>query len=756
MVRRLFHSFSPWATLLVLLTLGGRPAPGLAQPDATLRIVVTSDETGRPLQGAYLALFATADAASRTGVTNADGYYAMRGLRPGRYRVRISHLGYRTHEDTIDVEPGRRVYNVALATEPAQLDEVTVKAEHGATQREAGLQTIRAAEIGRIPTPGPSGDLASYLQTLPGVVSVGDRGGQLFIRGGAPSQNRFLVDGLPIVQPFHISSFYSAFPQDLVQSADLYAGGFGAKYAEALSAVLDVRLRPGDMKQYGGSAAIGPHLASGHVEGPIVDGNQSFLVGGRYSLIEETGGPLLGHDSPIGFYDVTGRYSLQKDNASCNLTALRTRDRGSIGPNRQREFTWANTALGGRCLILDERFGNAFTIRGGYTGFRNTAGTVGDPEQIARRWRLFLAFEQDQILLGWPAKLGGLITGGRYDATIDEPFVGVKQLNRSQDLVRVHGSVTWSRGDWLRVTPSLAAQVPASKLDPILDPRLRLRIRPDGTDRQEISLAGGLYHQVDEAITDQREAGTVFSVWRPPDLDTAVPSALHAIAGYRQRIGRAFEISVEGYAKRLRNILVSKWTPEAALNTETARADGYTYGADARMVFRQGPLYAYLGYGWSKVEYEATTEDLGAWVDGAVFSYTPSHDRRHQVNAVTRYTIMGATASLSWEFGSGRPYTQVYGFDLDFDPLREPPLEQPGTAHTIFERPYGARLPVYHRLDVSVERSFDLSGRLALDAKAGAINVYDRRNVFYYDVNALQRVNQSPLLPYVSVRLRIE
>ena len=754
MSHRSYHA----VVLLALLLISLCPAPAQAQPDeATLRIVVTSEETGSPLQGAYLALFGIDDAeTTRTGVTNADGYYAMRGLTPGRYRIEISYVGYRTHRDTLAVEAGRRVYNAALDTRSTQLGEVTVEAEHGATQREAGLQTIRAAEIGRIPTPGPSGDLASYLQTLPGVVSVGDRGGQLFIRGGAPSQNRYLVDGLPIIQPFHISSFYSAFPQNIVQSADLYAGGFGAKYAEALSAVLDVRLRPGDMNAYGGSAAIGPHLAAGHVEGPLVEGNQSFLVSGRYSLIEETGGPLLGRDTPLGFYDVTGRYSMQKDNASCNITAMRTHDRGSIGPNRTREFTWSNTILGGRCLILDERFGRAFTLRGGYTGFRNTAGTVGAPEQIASRWRLFLAFEQDQILLGLPAKLGGLITGGRYDATIDEPFVDVESLNRSQDLVRVHGSVTWSPSDHLTVTPSLAAQVPASRLNPILDPRLRVKIRPDGTDQQEISLAGGLYHQIDEAITDQREAGTVFSVWRPPNFDTALPRALHAIAGYRQRLGSALEISVEGYTKRLYDILVSKWTPEAALNTETARADGLTYGADARLVYRTGPLYAYLGYGWSKVRYEAATDDLGAWVDGAVFAYNPSHDRRHQLNALASYTYKGFTSSVSWEFGSGRPYTKVYGFDLAYPLPEGQPLEQPGTAQTVYEEPYGARLPVYHRLDVSVERTFDLSDRFVLDAKVGAINVYDRSNIFYYDINALQRVNQTPLLPYVSVRLRAE
>jgi hypothetical protein len=57
---------------------------------------------------------------------------------------------------------------------------------------------------------------------------------------------------------------------------------------------------------------------------------------------------------------------------------------------------------------------------------------------------------------------------------------------------------------------------------------------------------------------------------------------------------------------------------------------------------------------------------------------------------------------------------------------------------------------------VSAERSFSLSERTSLDAKLGVINLYDRRNVFYYDVNTFRRVDQSPLLPYFSVQLRVE
>lgn len=733
------------------------PPPAFGQAESTLRVVVTSGEDGGPLRGANVILRdPEARETVRAGATNRDGYHEMRGLSPGRYLIRISHIGYRTHADTLRLRAGRRVYGVELEVTQRQLQEVTVRAPRGAARRQAGLQKIGAAEIERIPTPGPGSDLASYLQTLPGVVSLGDRGGQVFIQGGAPTQNRFLVDGLPVVQPFHISGFYSAFPQNIIQSADLYAGGFGAEYGGAISSVLDVRLRPGNMKRYAGNGAVGLHLASLSLEGPIVRGSQSFLVSGRYSLMEDVAGPLVGDDAPIEFYDVTGRYSYQQKNASCNVTGMLTHDEGSIGSSNTRAISWSNTVIGGRCLILNERFDHAFSIRGGYTGFQNQAGTIGSPEQEASLWRAYLILNGDQTVLGQPVDFGGRITASRYKATIDEQFVGLEQFAESQEMARIHWSINWGVNEYLTITPGFAARTTTSPFRPTVDPRVRLSLQPTGTDRQEISLAAGLYQQSDAGISDLRDAGTVFTVWRTPSLNDPLPKAWQALLSYRQQFGSGFEASVEGYAKSFEDIVVPKWQAQAGVNTQTTRANGTAVGADVRLEFQQGPFYTFLSYGWSKVTYEAATSDLGAWIDGKLFSYSPPHDRRHQANVVTSYEFLGTTASLSWEFGSGRPYTRIRGFDLSLQLPGQRPTEEPGTARTIFQRPFGSRLPTTHRLDVSLQRSFDLSARFTLDTKIGAINVYDRKNIFFYDIGTLQRVNQSPFLPYFSVKLSAE
>jgi hypothetical protein len=745
--------------VLTIAWMAWLPAPALAQPAAaTLRVLVTSADDGQILEGANVILSAVTPDDQYAGATNENGFLELVDVPPGRYTLTVSFIGFETHDDEIALQAGeRRTVEVDLPVQEQALDEVRVEAERGAARREAGLQTVRAAELSRIPTPGPSGDLASYLQTLPGVVSAGDRGGQLYIRGGTPSQNLILVDNLPIVKPFHISSLYSAFPEDIVRSVDFYAGGFSAQYMGALSSAIDVNLRRGNMERFAGSAAMSPFIASARVEGPIVTGRQSFLIVGRHSIIEETADPLLGREVPLRFYDLTGRYSVQSSGATCNITAMRTYDRGRINTNQNTSLSWSNTTLGSSCLLFGEGLDRAFELTGGLTHFENAAGTAGTAERTASLRRIYLGLEREQDLLGSILDLGMRWTTTQYTADLDEKFVSLGLVKQNGASLQAFAATEWTLGDVLTITPSVGTHITGRRIErPTAEPRLRLSIRPDGTDQQEISLAAGKYNQVDQGITDERDAGTVFTVWTPSELGAPLPQALHGIVGYRQRLGALFEASVEGYVKDLRNIPVPQWTTEARFNTRTTIADGLTYGVDARMELTTNSLYAYVGYGWTKVSYEAARDDLGAWIEGDLFSYAPPHDRRHQVNTVLSYDLAGFTANASWEFGTGRPYTKVYGFNLALDLPAQFPTSSPGTAQTFYDRPYGARLPVYHRLDASIERDFTISGRLSLETKVGAINAYDRSNIFYYDVNTLQRVDQSPLLPYLSLRVLID
>jgi hypothetical protein len=222
---------------------------------------------------------------------------------------------------------------------------------------------------------------------------------------------------------------------------------------------------------------------------------------------------------------------------------------------------------------------------------------------------------------------------------------------------------------------------------------------------------------------------------------------------YEQRLGNSVKLSVEGYARSYENIPVSKWTPEARIRIETANAKGLAYGFDGRFQVQRGKFFSSVGYGWSKINYEATSGDLGAWIAEPVFEFSPAHDQRHKLNAVLGYEFFGFETNVRWELGSGKPYTQIFGYDFAVRVPIQDPEEDPGTARTLFSRPFGERLPYYHRLDFSVGRAFNVSEVWGIQTEAGVINTYDRNNVYNFDINTLQRVDQTPLFPYLSVKL---
>ena len=739
--------------LLAAIVLGG---PAAAQTDGIVRGVVTSAEDGEVLQGANIILTGVDSDIRRTAVTDANGFYEIRNVVPARYRVRTSYVGFATHQDTLDVSAERRSYNVALSPTAQRLDEVRVEVERGGTQRQAGLQTVGAQDLDRIPTPGPGGDLASYLQTLPGVVAGGDRGGGFNIRGGKTSQNLFLVDNLPLVKPLHISNFYSSFPQGAVKGADVYAGGFGAEYMGKISAVVDVTLRKGNMQEYAGSASVSPFVSSARVEGPIEKGRQSFLAIVRRSTVEETG-PLLGRDVPLSFYDVTGRYSLQREGASCSLTGLRTHDKGRLSNERNTELSWSNTAVGGRCLLFGTGLDHALKISAGYTRFENSAGRVDSAERTAGLQRGFFDLEQEREMSWGTLQLGMRAQFTSYKFEVDQKFTFSQSGRPFGGALNAFGSVETELGEHFTFAPSLGFQVHSRTFPPTYEPRLRLTYRPDGTDQQEVSLALGKYHQMSQGITDTQDAGTEFTIWTPEPVTDTPPRALHGILGYQQRILDNLDVSVEGYVKDIANIAVPEWSVLDRFETDLTPAGGLTYGVDARVELTINSFYLFAGYGWSRVTYEAAQDDLGAWIEGSVFEFSPSHDQRHQVNVVSEFQVGDASANLSWEFGSGRPYTRAYGFDLapDIASQLTPPVNESGQALVLFDEPYGERLPSYHRLDASVSRPFDLSSRTTLEAKVGAINVYDRRNIFYYDISRDNVVNQIPIYPYMSITVSV-
>ncbi|HWV58046.1 MAG TPA: Plug domain-containing protein, partial [Longimicrobiales bacterium] len=660
----------------------------------------------------------------------------------------------------VAIQPGARVtVSIRLATAAAVLEGVTASVERqtGIAIRELGRQRITPRQIRMVPVPGGSGDLASFLQTLPGVVTTGDRGGQLFIRGGSPAENLVLIDGIPIFQPFHILGYYSAFPEQLVRSVDFYAGGFGARYNGRTSSVLDVHMRDGTPAGFTASSSLSPYLAEVLTEGPL--GSATWIFSARRSLIEETSETLLGTTHPITFDNQFLKVSYsEQENMRCSALMMRTSDRGRLDPlETVSHVGWKNFVLGGRCVALLSDLLRLVEVNFSLSSVENAAISRGSSRFISKLTRVQHDAHMTNLIGSVPIYAGYHLYADLLDLDLTELF----DITRGEDEILgmgVYGEASIKAGPWVELRPGVVASVWPN---PSLEPRLRASWQPFA-DRPDdlLQAAVGYYRQELIGLTDMRDVGFVFTSWMRSrrfwhNDETLALESVHGILGWQQSIGDRFSYSVEGWVKRIDNVPVPRWSAEAWFQTDLIPANGPAYGADIRAEYVTPVFYGMLGYGYGWLEFEAAHNDFGIWFGEPVQRFHPPHDRRHQLNVVGSLDFAGFTASLRWQLGSGLPFSRPLGFDENFDfswDLHDVAANL-GTPRVVLDRPFTARMPVMHRLDLSIGRGIDMPlGRLEL--QAGAINVYDRPNMFYYDLFTGGRVDQLPIAPYAAVSLR--
>jgi len=756
------------AVFLLALAAAG---PALAQT-ASVRGFVTDAADGQPLIGANVVLQAVGPDGSAAGgvrgaATDTDGFYAVVGLAPGRYAVRASSVGYEALVDTLALAAGVRALDLALIERAGELEGATVSGdrEGGSADLDAGLQRIRAADVQGIPAPDVSGDLANYLVSLSGVVTSGDRGGQLFIRGGEPTQNQVFLDGIPIFQPFHVLGFYSAFPADLLQTADLYAGGYDAGFGGQLSSVLDVSARTGNLRRFVATASAAPFVAAASVEGPLVRDRVSAVVSARVSTVEAIAARYVSADLPFAFGDVFAKlYYTPSATSRLSATGLRTWDRGGIGDpeapiasgTRAEEVRYQNTAAGLRYLLLPSDVPFLASVHLSYSALDTELGPrdPADAEEEARLTRRSgIARFDGTFDLTYLLRFGGLRTGGFLRTTLLGSEIGGLFQNVSTEDEQVTEAGFYAQPEFrsggFRVSPGVRVTTLPQLGQAFVEPRLRAAFE---TGPHRVSVAAGLYNQPIVGVSDRRDPTSVFTAYTiAPDGQT--PRASHVIGGYRLRAADWAELSVEAFAKTMDDLSVAEFTAVPRLTTTLLPASGRARGLDLRAEARRAGAQILLNYGLSSVEY--TTENLRNELlfGEETFVFRPGHDRRHQATVVASVPVAGFTVAARFQYGSGLPYSRALGFDQFLLPDGAPDVYgDPGTPRVLYERPFNGLLPAYHRLDVTVERVFPFR-TASLTVQAGLLNAYDRANLFAYDLFTLRRVDQLPVVPTLGLRL---
>ena len=256
-------------------------------------------------------------------------YFNINRIPDGRYTLLITSVGYDTISEVFNLANGQVFNRKYYLKETSQrLETVTITADkiEARTETKTSVITVTPKTITRIPSVGGQADFAQYLQVVPGVIFTGDQGGQLYIRGGSPIQNKVLLDGMVVYNPFHSIGLFSVFDTDIIRNADVYTGGFGAEYSGRISSIMDISTRDGNKKRISGKIGANCFGAKVMLEGPLMrakdpnDATMSFIISAKNSYLERSSQILYPYASenglPFNFQDIYGKVSLNAPNGS--------------------------------------------------------------------------------------------------------------------------------------------------------------------------------------------------------------------------------------------------------------------------------------------------------------------------------------------------------------------------------------------------------------------------------------------------------
>lgn len=274
---------------VLLLLLLGLLTTVSAQPTHRIKGTVIDKASRQPLEFINVLVLGL----GRGGVTDAEGHFNIGEVPPGIYRLQASAVGYKTIL-TPEYIVSTKDLTIQIETEEnlTELEGVTVTASPFRRDPESpvGLRIIGLQEIEK--SPGANRDISRIVQSYPGVAfSPAGYRNDLIVRGGSPSENRFYLDGVEIPNINHFSTQGASggpvgiINADLIREVNFYTGAFPTDRGNAMSSVLDFKLRDGDMERNSLKATLGASEVSLASNGHIGK-KTSYLVSVRQSYLQ--------------------------------------------------------------------------------------------------------------------------------------------------------------------------------------------------------------------------------------------------------------------------------------------------------------------------------------------------------------------------------------------------------------------------------------------------------------------------------------
>lgn len=708
-----------------------------AQPMHRIRGTVIDKNSRQPLEFINVMIIGL----NKGGVTNGDGKFVIEQVPPGIYRLQASAIGYKT-VTTPEYILSTKDLHITIETEEnlTELEGVTITAspfrrdvESPVSMRIIGLQEIEKS-------PGANRDISRIVQSYPGVAfsPIGYRN-DLIVRGGSPSENRFYLDGVEIPNINHFSTQGASggpvgiLNADLIREVNFYTGAFPADKGNALSSVLDFKLRDGDMEHNSLKATLGASEVSLTSNGHLGK-KTSYLVSVRQSylqfLFDMLGLPFLPTFTDAQFKLKT-RFNEQNELTVLGLGGIDKMKLNTKADDEDNEYILSYLPK-----IQQETFtvGAVYRHYGGahvqsvvashsYLHDRNTKYRGNDessPDNLTLRLRSTeqntqFRFENSSSFRNWRVNVGASLDYSQYsNTTFQKVYIDHAQTfdyHTYLDILRwgIFGTINYTSTDD-RFTASLGLRADANNysaamknLSDQLSPRLSLSYQL--TDHWALSGNVGLYYQLPPYTSLGFKDN--YGMYANKHTLRYMKVTQESLA-ITWRKGDTFEASLEGFYKDYDKIplsvadgipLTCKGNDYGVIGNEllTSTAQGRSYGAELLvkwLIAKKLNLASSITL--FKSEYRNTQESeyvASAWDNRFIFHLRGTYN-------LPRHWSVGMKVSCI----GGAPYTP---YDADKSSLVSAWNAQ-GKPYYDYTQYNEERLPAFGQVDLRVDKTFYL------------------------------------------------
>ena len=717
--------------------------------------VVKDNDSGEVLVGAAVYV----DSLQIGTATDYNGYYDL-NLKPGKYSIRVSYVGYTTIDENIVVDNSRKRKNFNMTIESQMLDKVVItskKPDANVRELAMSVQKLEMIKIRKIPALMGEVDVIKAVQLLPGVQAASEGSSNFSVRGGSPDQNLITLDDATVYNASHFLGFFSVFNNDVIKDATLYKGDIPANYDNRLSSVLDVKTLDEIPERFTMTGGIGILTSRLMINTPFNHQRTAVMLAGRVTY----GGLLVPYiiesakDAKLFFYDLNGKIShIINDKNRIYLSAYNGYDK--VGLKNMMSIGYGNTTYSARWNhIFNDRLTSNLSVH--YTRYKYNVDVVMDPydfsitagnndvsakydftwlanDNITSRFGISTAFHK--YTQGELDDRTGVI--GQFLSYDPNAKVSRKSLNHAIYFSNEHKfGPFFSMRYGLRL--SMHQNIGAEKFflydenyicyDTIyykageifhteahLEPRLAAMYQIDARSSVKASYSRTVQYA---QIASNSTGGLPFDVWFPSSPNIKPQKCDQFAAGYfRNFRGNDIETSVEVFYKNLTDVIDfvddAQLLGSEKIDGEIRTGVGRAYGIEFLIRKNYGKLT-----GWISYTYSRSFRTIKGISHGE--EYNSPYDRPHCISIVLNYAFSDKfDVSANWIYNTGQPVTYPYGKYTDH-----------GSTYSIYNGYRNrSRYPDYHRMDVSATLKGKKHQRWQGEWNLSIYNLYGNHNTW--------------------------